>query len=214
MTRRGALLAGATSIAAIGGAGVVSRELFVLGDSWAAGLYADPAAALGQIASARLGWDAAVDAVSGTGYVNGAATKAAYPDRARALPLDVRATIAVVQGGSNDKASTARDVADGAHETLAVLRERLPAARLVLLGPGPDPLPVTADQRAVDRVLHRVAGQEGVPYVSILRQRWIAPERADLLLDPGTHHPTVVGQAYLGHRLAAALRRLYPRLTA
>jgi hypothetical protein len=214
MTRRGALLAGATSIAALGGAGVMSRELFVLGDSWAAGLHADPGAALGQVASARLGWDAAVDAVSGTGYVNGAGTRAAYPDRARALRVDVRATIAVVQGGSNDRAAAARDIAAGAHETLAVLRDRLPAARLVLLGPGPDPFPVTADQRAVDRVLHRVAAREDVPYVSMLRQHWIVQDRADALIDPGNHHPTVAGQAYLGHRLAAALRRLYPRLTA
>jgi hypothetical protein len=212
MTRRAAVLTSATMLA---GLRTLSRPrtLFVLGDSWAAGLHADPAHAFGQVASARLGWSATVDAVSGTGYVNGGDDGLSYPDRLRAHELDLDAAIAVVQGGSNDQAASAATIAEAAVQTLALLRRRLPAALPVMLGPGPDPMPVTSEQSAVDRVLLGVAQQEAVPYVSMLRQGWITQHRAALVLDPQNHHPTVNGQRYLGRRLSASLHHLYPGLT-
>ncbi|MGT2426461.1 SGNH/GDSL hydrolase family protein [Amnibacterium kyonggiense] len=213
LSRRTAVIVGAASVVTLG-ATVPPRVLFVLGDSWAAGLYADPAHALGQVASARLGWRASVDAVSGTGYVNGAAAGISYPDRLGARTADPSLGIAVLQGGSNDQGAPAATIAAAATETLSLLRDRLPAARPVMLGPGPDPLPVTRQQTAVDRVLQEVAARADVPYVSMLQRRWITGRRADAVIDPDDHHPTVAGQEYLGLRLASALRHLYPRLTA
>lgn len=213
ITRRRAVAVGAASLLTLG-ATVPPRTLFVLGDSWAAGLHADPERALGQVAAARLGWRASVDAVSGTGYVNGAANGSSYPDRLRSSATDGSPGIAVLQGGSNDHAAPAAAIEAAAAQALALVRERLPAARPVVLGPGPDPLPVTPDQLAVDRALRRVAQREGVPYVSMLQGRWITERRAAGVLDRENHHPTVAGQAYLGRRLAVALRHLYPRLTA
>lgn len=212
LTRRKAVLVGAASLVTLG-ATAPQRTLFVLGDSWAAGLHADPSRALGQVAAARLGWAASVDAVSGTGYVQGADSDASYPDRLRARDRDARPTIAVLQGGSNDRDAVEDGIASAAVETLALLRDRLPAARPVMLGPGPDPFPVDRDQLAVDRVLQRVAAQEHVPYVSMLERQWVPLRRAWTVIDPENHHPTVAGQEYLGRRLASALRHLYPRLT-
>lgn len=213
LTRRRAVIVGAASLVALGAA-APPRNLFLLGDSWAAGLYADPDHALGQIAAARLGWGAVVDAVSGTGYVQGEDYGASYPDRLRARDRDRGPAIAVLQGGSNDRAAVADGFDRAVLETLALLRDRLPAARPVLLGPGPDPMPVDGEQVAVDRALQRVARSEHVPYVSMLQRHWIPARHAWTVLDPENHHPTVAGQEYLGQRLASALHHLYPHLTS
>jgi lysophospholipase L1-like esterase len=207
---------GASSLAAVTAPPVVAapmRSLFVLGDSWAAGLYADPQRALGQVAAAGLRWQAVVDAVSGTGYVTGAAQSTSYPDRAASILAGTPADIAVVQGGSNDRGVPPADLAAAARRTLAILDARLPSARLVMLGPGPDPEPVTAEQRAVDALLADVAARERIPYISMLREGWITPGGAADVLDPITHHPTVEGQARLGLLLEESLRRLFPTVT-
>ena len=212
-TRRTAIAVGASSIAALAGTAVTPRSLFVLGDSWAAGLHADPAHALGQVAAAALRWNVQVDAISGTGYVTGAPQQQSYRDRAAGIGTGSHADIAVVQGGSNDRSASPEALIIAARGTLALLRVRLPTARIVMLGPGPDPEPVTRDQQAVDRSLARVAALERVPYVSMLRRRWIRRETSATVLDPVYHHPTVAGQAYLGRRLEESLRHLYPELT-
>ena len=184
----------------------------MIGDSWAAGLHADPARALGQVAAADLGWSATVDAVSGTGYVNGDDEERSYVDRVADLP-PARADIVVLQGGSNDRDEPSELFDLAVEETLSLTRSRFPGARRVMLGPGPDPLPLTAAQRDVDQRLARLASTAGVGYISMLQEGWISASSHVQALDPRNHHPTVAGQAYLGHRLAAALRRRYPALT-
>lgn len=211
-TRRTVAVLGAAAVATLLAPDRAVRSLFVLGDSWAAGLHADPARALGQVAAARLHWAVTVDAVSGTGYVTDAGGGAAYADRVARVEPSVRADLVVVQGGSNDRDASQAELAAGARRTLRALGSRFPAAPRVMLGPGPDPEPVTAEQRAVDDVLADVAEAEGVPYISMLRAAWI-PSAPTRVLDPRNHHPTIDGQAYLGLRLEQRLRGLYPRLT-
>ena len=203
---------GAAAVATLLAPGRAERSLFVLGDSWAAGLYADPSRALGQVAAARLHWAVTVDAVSGTGYVTDAGEGHAYAARVARIDPAVRADLVVVQGGSNDKDASHGELAAGARRTLRALRTRFPAAPLVMLGPGPDPEPVTAQQRAIDDVLAQVAATGDLPYISMLRSAWI-PSARTRVLDPRNHHPTIGGQAYLGRRLEQRLRALYPRLT-
>ncbi len=222
LTRRGLLVAGAGAVAAAAtgaaraepGPAAPAPRLFVLGDSWAAGLHADPQRALGQVAARLLGWPVEVDAASGTGYLATTGSAGSYADRLRdAVPDDAREPgVAVLQGGSNDHGRSSADLLAAVRVTTALLAERRPGLRIVMLGPGPDPEPVTAQQRAVDAVLARAAGRARVPYLSMLRQHWIPAGRADAVLDPHHHHPTVAGQRYLGLRLAEALRALHPDL--
>jgi lysophospholipase L1-like esterase len=187
--------------------------MVVIGDSWAAGLYADPAHALGQVAAARLGWSVTVHAVSGTGYLIGADVEQSYVDRVMDMPARSGIDVVVLQGGSNDRTEPLETLDEAVRQTLRLAAARFPGARLLMLGPGPDPLPVTEDQRAVDRLLARTATAEGVDYVSMLRERWITQSVHARTIDPRNEHPTVAGQRYLGRRLASALRRRYPALT-
>jgi lysophospholipase L1-like esterase len=211
-SRRAAVLAPLAALVALTGAARCGAALYVVGDSWAAGRYADPRRALAQVAAARLRWRVEVDALSGTGYVNGAATGTSYVDRLARLAPRPHVDVVVVQGGSNDRSQPADRFEAAVAETIDLLRSRFPNARPVLLGPGPDPLPVTEDQLAVDRRLARLAAARAVPYVSMLREGWIADDDRHRVLDRGNHHPTVRGQAYLGRRLERTLRRLFPSL--
>ncbi len=194
------------------------RTMVVIGDSWAAGLYADPAHALGQVAAARLGWHVTVDAGSGTGYLTGvgdqiSSDELSYVDRVADLPTRKGVDVVVVQGGSNDRTQPLDQLDEAVRQTLRLVRHRFPGARRMMLGPGPDPLPVTADQWSIDRQLAGSAAAEHVDYVSMLREGWISETVHTSAIDPRTEHPTVAGQRYLGLQLASALRRLYPDLT-
>ena len=213
LTRRGAL-ATVVAAATLGTApSRLPRAMAVIGDSWAAGLYADPAHALGQVAAARLGWSVTVDAVSGTGYLIGADVEQSYVDRVMDMRARAGIDVVVLQGGSNDRTEPLATLDEAVRQTLRLARIRFPGARLMMLGPGPDPLPLTDDQWAVDHLLARTATAEGVDYVSMLQERWITQTVHARTLDPHTEHPTVAGQRYLGRRLASALCRLYPALT-
>ncbi|MGT2424802.1 SGNH/GDSL hydrolase family protein [Amnibacterium kyonggiense] len=210
-----ALTAAATSVPAAPGPHAQPHPsnggMYLLGDSWAAGLHADPARALGQVAAEVLGMTAHVDAVSGTGYVNTAGHEN-YLQRARTASGAPR--LVVVQGGSNDDHQALDEITANAEETYRVLRGRFPSARLLVLGPGPDPEPVTELQRTVDTTLAAAAHAVGMHYVSMLQRDWIPSRLADSVIDPDNHHPTVEGHAYLGTRLAASVRLLHPTLFA
>ena len=186
-------------------------DLYLLGDSWGAGLHADPAHALGQVAAEVLDMRPVVDAVSGTGYVNTAGHQN-YLQRARSATGSAR--LVVVQGGSNDKNQPTDELAENARDTLRTLRGRFPNAKLLVLGPGPDPAPVDAKQRTVDTTLQQVAHSLDIRYASMLQRDWIPDAELDTVIDPSTAHPTVEGQFYLGTRLAAAVRLVHPQLFA
>lgn len=185
--------------------------LFLLGDSWGAGLHADPAHALGQVAAAALGWRSRVDALSGTGYLT-AAGSATYVQRARVARGTER--LVIVQGGSNDGGGDLDRLSAAVGETVRALASGFPYSGILLLGPGPDPEPVTDEQWRVDTVLAAAAERLDVPYVSMLQEQWVPPRRSGAVLDPVNGHPTTRGQRYLGLRLAASLQLLLPEVLA
>lgn len=226
LSRRASLAAAAGAVAAAGASVVAPAGdpalalqpaadsaagpgLYVLGDSWAAGLHADPARALGQVAAEVLRSAVRVDAVSGTGYLN-AAGDAPYPQRAAGARGDER--LVVVQGGSNDDGQDLDALPAAITRTIDLLGRGFPQATVVLLGPGPDPLPLTPVQWRVDAILEEAAASAGTPYLSMLQEHWIPEDRSAAVIDPATAHPTVQGQEYLGIRLAAQLHLVVPGL--
>lgn len=219
-TRRAALLGAAGAVTAFTTAAVLpadaggragSRGIHLIGDSWAAGLHADPSRALGQVAAAALGAPITVDAVSGTGYLNDAGALT-YLQRARAASTGGDERLVIVQGGSNDDDQDVNALAPAVTSTIRELQLRFPYGTVLLVGPGPDPAPVTEQQHLIDRTIGAAAAACGVTYISMLHERWIPDEHVDAVIDPGNDHPTVQGQQYLGLRLAAAVRLLLPGL--
>lgn len=205
-----AVALGLVAFAAVAPPAEASRavRMYVIGDSWSAGLHADPRHTLMQVAGASLGWNVAVNANSGTGYLNAPHGRPSYVSSARALPAGTRADVVVVQGGSNDHDATAAELDGAVDQTVAALQHTLPRARVVLLGPGADPWPLTPAQLAIDAALGAEAHRLHVTYISMIDEHWLTAKNVDTIIDPQTHHPTVAGHRALGHRLATDLRRI------
>lgn len=196
---------------ALGAAGLVHPPapfgtIYAIGDSWAAGLYSDPDHALIQDAADDLGVTATVDGESGSGYLVAPRGTRTYPDRAERIPAGTRADLVIVQGGSNDDAADLTALPAAIARTVAGIRHALPESAIVLLGPGPDPWPVTGVQRAVDDIIGAEAVRLGVRAISPLREGWFTEGDVDDIIDPVTAHPTAGGDAVLGADLAADLR--------
>jgi hypothetical protein len=196
-----------TGAAALHGSPAGAGRIYAIGDSWAAGAYADPAHALIQDAADDLGMSAVVDGESGSGYLHAPGSTSPYPDRATRIPLGTEADLVILQGGSNDDPDDLSGLPGAVTRTVAGVRRALPHARIVLLGPGPDPWPVTALQTRVDRILAATAARLHLRYISPLQEGWFTASDIDEIIDPVTHHPTVNGDAVLGARLAQDLRR-------
>lgn len=197
-----------TGAAALAAPAPHTARIYAIGDSWAAGLYADPAHALVQDAAEDLGTTAVVDGQSGSGYLSAPGRTSPYPDRAARIPAGTDADLVLVQGGSNDDGQDLTALPGAVLRTVAAVRAAVPRATIVLLGPGPDPWPVTAVQRSVDRILGAEAARLHVRYVSPLRERWFTAADVDDIIDPVTRHPTVAGDEILGARLADDLKPL------
>ncbi|HEY8319434.1 MAG TPA: SGNH/GDSL hydrolase family protein [Amnibacterium sp.] len=186
-------------------------RLYAIGDSWAAGYGADPIHALLQDAADDLGMTAVVDGEGGSGYLTAPPGTRTYPQRAASVPAGTAADIVVVQGGSNDDLADLGALPAAVDATIEGVHRSLPHAAIVLLGPGPDPWPVTAVQLRVDRIIAAEAGRLHVRYVSPLREGWFTGQDIDTIIDPVTLHPSVAGDEILGARFAADLRPLHHR---
>jgi len=182
------------------------RSVYAIGDSWAAGLFSDPAHAMIQDAADDLGASVAVDGESGSGYLTAPGRTRTYPDRAERIPAGTDADLVIVQGGSNDDGADLDALPGAVARTVAAIRRALPHATVVLLGPGPDPWPVTDLQREVGRRIVAEAARLHVRAVSPLQEGWFTAGNVDDVIDPVTAHPTVEGDAVLGADLAADLR--------
>jgi lysophospholipase L1-like esterase len=182
--------------------------MYVLGDSWSAGLYADPDHTLAQDAADDLGMESTVDAQSGTGYLSAPFGTQTYPERAAAISVDAPVRLVVIQGGSNDVDDDLDALPAAVTDTVAAVRRALPRAQIALLGPGPDPWPITGQQRVVDAMLETAASRANVPYISPMAERWFTGSTVRTIIDPDTDHPTVEGDRILGRRLADDLQKL------
>lgn len=182
--------------------------IYVIGDSWSAGRYADPEHALGQDAAHDLGLQSIVNAQSGTGYLNAPLGTEPYAERAAQIPVGTSAELVVLQGGSNDDGAAPAVLLQAVARTVSAARRAIPGVPVVLLGPGPDPWPVTTSQTVVDDVLRLDALQQHIPYISPMREGWFTSSNVRAIIDPLTAHPTIHGDEILGQRLANDLRML------
>jgi hypothetical protein len=183
-------------------------SIYVIGDSWSAGLFADPQHTLAQDAADDLGLQSIVHAQSGTGYVNAPPGTETYAQRAAEIPAGTRADLVVLQGGSNDDGTAPATLLKAVAQTVTAARHAIPGATVVLLGPGPDPWPVTPSQTVVDCVLRLDALRQHVPYISPMQDGWFTSSNVATIIDPITAHPTIRGDETLGQRLANELRVL------
>ena len=182
------------------------RALF-FGDSYFVGGGCSPDARsdMAWLAGVELGYRPVVRGAGGTGFVAGNPEYGIPPYLAQIDDgaLDTKnPRLVVIEGGSNDTGLPLDQIRQNAKKVLQIARKEYPGAVLILVGPM-DTYGGYADSDPIKNALHKVAKRMQVPFVDA--QKWTAG-RDNLLCDDYVH-PTYEGHVYLGHRLAAALKK-------
>ena len=182
-------------------------RVLIFGDSWTYGSAAsDPALGYAYVVAQRTGWTTIVDGVRGSGYLKPGIDGPSFGDRIAALDPALDPDLVIVQGSINDRKQGAagyRDAVNAAWDDLGAI---YPDARIIVLGPAPQVLPVEAETARIDRDLAELAGARGWWYLSPIAEDWITDANYGDVIDTsatGRDHPSTAGHAYLADRLAA-----------
>ena len=182
--------------------GATTALLF--GDSFAAGRGSPKGTPTAlEVAARELGWRSAVRAQQGTGFTS-------TPSYGERLAREVTAApdVLLLEGGASDTDASSEQLAKAVAAVVRSLRTRFPDTRVVLMGPVAMEQPADEGLVRVGQVLRAVAAAEHVDYVDPLP--WITADNVESYLSTGGFYPNAKGHAYLGARLAKALRALGP----
>ncbi|MDL5486689.1 SGNH/GDSL hydrolase family protein [Microbacterium wangruii] len=184
-------------------------RVLIFGDSWTYGSAATTLTrGYAYVAAHLQGWDAVVDGVRGSGYVKPGSDGGAYGERIAALDPGLSPDLVIVQGSINDRRQGAAGYREAVTAAWDDLTATYPQARIVILGPAPQVLPVEAETARIDRDLRELAAARGWWYVSPLAGEWITADNHRDVIDTsdiGRDHPSTAGHAYLAQRLAEAI---------
>ncbi|MBI9116110.1 SGNH/GDSL hydrolase family protein [Sanguibacter suaedae] len=166
VTTEGATTTAPPEEATTGPAPTEDVSIAFLGDSLTEGVGAPPERGYAWQVAEDLGWELElVDGVGGSGYlVPGAGVP--FPERVDGI-VETGADVVVVSGGTNDifQDQVAADVAVAAEDVFHELVERMPAARIVVVGPFPvNPLLAGMSVEMSDAI-EGAADAVGVEYV-------------------------------------------------
>lgn len=159
---------------------------------------------LAALTGEALGWEVSTDSVAGTGFLVGPAGQT-YADRAPAALAGSAADVVVIVGSPDPgEEADGRLLGGNAQFVLGAVRDALPGARVVLVGP----IGVTAEAASAQgEVLLAVAARFGAVFVDPVSAGYLT-ERPELLDEQGAL--TSVGVQEVARRLADDLRRVLP----
>jgi len=187
---------------------VDTRPLAVfVGDSYAQGRGASgPATQWVTLVSKRMGWGHVNLGRGGTGYVStadasgcGLSFCANFQEMTEYGLNSQKPAIFVVSGGQNDFDDFMKDpstVTAAIHKTYKSIRDRLPEAKIVAVGPS-TPWTIGPDVRGLDRVVQDAATYVSLIEPNVIEKRMVGPDGA---------HVTDEGHAAIAERVASALR--------
>ncbi|WP_261165886.1 SGNH/GDSL hydrolase family protein [Microbacterium sp. Marseille-Q6965] len=194
-----------------------AARVLVLGDSWTYGAAATrPELGYAHRLASVAGWDMVIDGEPGSGYLKKGWYGTTFGERIAALDPALDPDVVVVQGSINDRRLPATGYREAASDAWDALAATYPEARIVVLGPAPQVLPVEPATARIDRDLADLAAQRGWPYVSPIGENWITDENYLEVIDTserGANHPSDAGHAYLAEKVAAAVRPYAPPIT-
>jgi lysophospholipase L1-like esterase len=186
-------------------------RVLIFGDSWVYGTAAiAPTLGFAYLLGNAEGWDTVVDGIRGSGYLKPGLDGGAYGERIADLDPSLDFDLIIVEGSINDRrlpATGYREAVTAAWEALAA---RYPDARIVILGPAPQVLPVEPATARIDTDLRDLAAARGWWYISPIAEDWINAANYAKVIDSGSgkNHPSTGGHAYLAVRLADDLATL------
>ncbi|HZE30447.1 MAG TPA: SGNH/GDSL hydrolase family protein [Actinoallomurus sp.] len=186
-----------------------------LGDSYTTGRLGQiPELTYAADTARTLGWQVIIAGYRGTGFVaKGHIGKNFLDLFVEQLAWRPAPDMVIVSGGHNDQLHSPEAVAEGARQLLTTIQHTWAGTRLLVVGPmwGGDPTPPVEDVRDA---IEGVAGEQHVPFIDPLRERWITGDRVQgtgnapmYILRDGIH-PSTSGARYIATRLVADLRTL------
>jgi lysophospholipase L1-like esterase len=150
----------------------------------------------------RLNFRSVLEAIGGSGFVNGNA----FLRRVPTVVADGPAVV-VVEGGHNDGRAPRDQVRGAADAVLRDLAAGLPQAKLVVIGPIWPNADVPPAIRGVNDDLRGLAATYGAVFVDPIGSGWFTGPSAALIGSDGTH-PTGDGHTYLADQIQPVLAPL------
>lgn len=189
-------------------AGTTTTQAVLFGDSFAAGRGLAPGQPTAMAVAAKLlGWQATVLGGDGTGFTTGG-RRGGQPYVTRLATLATGPDLLLLQGGASDTDASPEQLTRAADDLLDSLKRRFPSTKVVLLGPIAMEQPPDGQLVRVDGTLRAVAKAHDLTYLSPIALHWITSANAEGLTAATGFYPNGAGHAYLGHKIADALRAL------
>jgi acyl-CoA thioesterase I len=195
--------------------GTPKRILFV-GASYTAGVGATPASnGYAFLTAKAMGWDARIDAIPGSGYLNPGPPNPGRPpqdgtfgSRLARIPTTPAPDIVLIQGGRNDASYPEPALRDAVQNACEIAKSRFEHARVVLLGPIPAVVPADRGELNVTRAMHEAARTENVAFIDPIAEGWITVDNELGFTGHVPAHPDNAGYAYIAKRLVTDLDQL------
>jgi hypothetical protein len=191
-----------------------SRILFV-GASYTAGIGAEPRTnGYAYLAAHDMGWQARIDAIPGTGYLNpgppidGHHEDGTFAARLAHIPPAPAPDILLLQGGRNDIGYPMPELRDAVEHTVDLAKSRFTHARIVLLGPIPASLPPDRGELDVAREMREAARASDVDFIDPISEGWITVNNEVGYVGNVPAHPDNSGYAYIAKKLVVDLDQL------
>jgi acyl-CoA thioesterase I len=191
------------------------RILFV-GASYTAGVGAVPATnGYAFLTAKAMGWDARIDAIPGSGYLNPGPQRPGQPpqdgtflSRLAHIPVDPAPNLVLIQGGRNDASYSEPAVRDAVQSACDIAKSRFVHARIVLLGPIPASVPPDRGELDVARAMGQAARVEHIAFIDPIAEGWITADNELGFTGDVPAHPDNAGYAYIAKRLVTDLDQL------
>ena len=161
-------------------------RVLIFGDSWVYGSAAIvPTLGFAYRIGESEGWDTVIDGVRGSGYLKPGLDGGTYGERIGALDPALDPDLVIVEGSINDRRLPAAGYREAVTAVWDALQALYPEARIVILGPAPQVLPVEAATARIDADLAELAAARGWWYISPIAEDWITPANYPEMIDTG-----------------------------
>ncbi|ROQ05064.1 lysophospholipase L1-like esterase [Curtobacterium sp. PhB172] len=185
-------------------------EVLIVGDSYTVGRgSSDGVHGWAQDLATERGWDATIDGVAGSGYVNtGRSHSPTMTYRARIeqnASLDPR--LVIVQGSQNDWLVSASTLEERVEQALRTAKRQWPDAVVVAIGPSA-PQPRAETTVAISAAVAAGARDAGVPFVDAVDRQWFTAMNSGSYAAGDGQHLNDDGYRYLADKIDGALEQL------
>jgi lysophospholipase L1-like esterase len=182
-------------------------DVLIVGDSYTTGRgSSDNVHGWAQDIAAEREWNATIDGIPGTGYVNtnrGRAGRTLYVSRIEqkaALTPD----LVIVQGSQNDWLTDPASLQKAVERTLRQAEAQWPNAVVVAVGPSA-PQPRAESTTGINAAVSAGAHAVGVPYIDAIAGRWFTSVNSRSFAAPDQQHLNDAGYRYLAAKVSSAL---------